>query len=154
MNTYSSSNIPVITDATGQVNANHAFTMDQNTLVYKSCSVTFKNQHYVFGGSHHGIDGDYSRQISQIDGCQLRRIGDLPFDHSYGTCTAVGDDRIYLCFNDGSWAGDDYEKCRYATRPEGPFSEVALSNHHHRFARIAASSSKMLNRLFILINIS
>ena len=116
LNTEESDNVPVLTDATGRVDRDLAFTFAKNTSVSYSCSVTFKNQHYVYGGDPY--DG-YERQISRIDGCRLRRIGDLPFDHHFGACTAVNDNRIYLCFQDGSDSSGDKKKCRYTTNPEG-----------------------------------
>ena len=116
LNTEESDNVPVLTDATGRVDRDLAFTFAKNTSVLNSCSVTFKNQHYVYGG--YVYDG-YERQISRIDGCRLRRIGDLPFDHYKGACTAVNDNLIYLCFQDGSDSSGDKKKCRYTTNPEG-----------------------------------
>ena len=35
----------------------------------------------VFGGD------SQKRQISEIDNCALKRIGDLSFDHDSGACT-------------------------------------------------------------------
>ena len=139
LNTKLSQNVPVLTDSSGRVDTNLAFTLDDNTSVWGSCSVTFQNQHYVYGGW-----GDYTRQISQIDGCRLRRIGDLPFDHYYAACAATSDDQIYLCFNGAS--SSDYKKCRYAAGPEGPFTDVTLSNYEHRHTRIAASPSNLLRQ--------
>ena len=144
LNSYYTSNQPVLTDASGRVDTNLDFTRDKNTIVYKSCSVIFKNQYYVYGGV--GSDYNRSRQISQIDGCRLRRLGDLPFYHIHATCTAGGDDRIYLCFN-SYYFNDDLNRCRFATQPEGPFYDVPRSNHGHIFARIASSPSNFTSLL-------
>ena len=127
---------PVLTDSTGQTDTNLGFTYDEDAIVHQSCSVTFKNQHFVYGGN----DNYSYRQISRIDGCQLRRIGDLSFDLNYATCTTVGNDRIYFCFTE--YKSTDRKKCRYATDPEGPFFDIPESNKEHRLTRIAASSSK------------
>ena len=135
LNTAFDYNVPVLTDSSGRVDTDLAFTFDENTSVRYSCSVTFKNQHFVYGGF-----GVYKRQISRIEGCQLRRIRDLPFDHERASCAAVGDDRIYLCFNLNS---ADHKKCRYAPGPEGPFYDAPLSNYDHEDARIAASPSNI-----------
>ena len=143
LNTAISSNIPVLTDATGQIDSDLAFTLDENTSVWRSCSVVVKNQHYAYGGDGYAY-GNYKRQISRIDGCRLRRIGDLPFDHEYGTCTTVIHDMIFLCFHAGSESAD-HKRCRYASQPEGPFfGTFSLSKWEHQFARIAASSGKFI----------
>ena len=140
LNTATNLNVPVITDSTGRVDTNFSFSFEEGTSVYKSCSIVFKNHHYVYGGS-----GDFIRQISVIDDCKLKRFGYLPFDHYYAACTAVGNNRIYLCFN-ADWEGDDYgdrKKCRYAPHPGGPFSDDLIGNYDHPYIRIAASSSNI-----------
>ena len=76
LNTFNG-NVPVITDASGQFHSLSRFTFDENTSVWRSCSITFRNHFYIYGG-----DGDQERQISRVDGCRLR-IGELPFDHKY-----------------------------------------------------------------------
>ena len=43
----------------------------------------------VFGGD------SQKRQISEIDNCALKRIGDLSFDHDSGACTT--DDKAKDC---------------------------------------------------------
>ena len=109
LNTAVGRNVPIITDATGRVDTDLRFTFGDDTSVWLSCSLTFQNQHYVFGGS-----SGYVRQISRTVGCRLQRIGDLPFDHYYAACTAVGDDRIYLCFDLNS---ADHKTCDSTTGP-------------------------------------
>ena len=135
LNTYLPGNVPVITDASGRVDTNTGFTFGENTSVFEVCSVTFQNEFYIYGGK-----GSFARQISKIVGCRLDRVGTLPFDHQYATCATSGDDRIYLCFD---YRGSvDEKKCRFATHPEGPFSNVPDSYFGHTGARIAASPSK------------
>ena len=95
--------------------------------------MTFKNQHFVFGGETE------TEQISQIIGCSLTRVGTLSFDHRHGACTNVANNKIYLCFNDRS---GDYKKCRFATSPTGQYTEVQESTHEHRHTKIASSNSK------------
>ena len=86
------SNVPVITDSTGKVDTDFNFEFGENTSVYYSCSIKYKNEFFIFGGNY----GDERRQISKISGCQLEQIGALDFDHYYGTCTDVNDMRILL----------------------------------------------------------
>ena len=49
----------------------------------------------VFGGANRIID-----QISEVDKCQLKRIGSLPFPYRLGGC-AICQDTIFLCFSSG-----------------------------------------------------
>ena len=35
---------------------------------------------FVFGGRDDYITGEYDRQISVVDQCQLKKIGEVPFD--------------------------------------------------------------------------
>ena len=54
----------------------------------------------------------------------MRRLGDLPFDFTYGTCgTFMINDQptILLCFD---WNGKDYKRCRSLIRK----NEIALGN--------------------------
>ena len=92
----------------------------------------YKNQFYVFGGAI--TYGGDRRQISRLEGCSLQRIGTLAFDHHYGACTGVNDERIYLCF-------DYYSSkvCRHAENPLDTFTEAASSVYDHRVISIAAS---------------
>ena len=69
----------------------------------------------------------------------FRRIGTLAFNHEFGDCVSVTDDRIYLCFN--SETGDG-KKCRVGSSPTGQFSEVAPSNYEHRVTRIATNNGE------------
>ena len=41
-------------------------------------------------------------KISQIDGCNIKRIGNLEFDFSFGACNTYQFDveKILLCFSD------------------------------------------------------
>ena len=136
LNTFREYNVPVKIYANGRADNSLDFTIAENTQVAHSCSVTFRNQNYVLGG-HLGN----SRQIGRIEGCRLETIGRLPFSHRHATCTTVGDDRIYLCFNvEGT---SDYKQCRYATQPDGPFFDVPFSNHDHRLSRIASSAGNI-----------
>ena len=112
---------------------------DENVQVSESCSVTWRNQFYVFGGSEN------KRQISQLTGCKLSLIGTLAFDHNYADCSIAGEDIIYLCFD-----YNDSKKCRSAADPLGNFSEIPLSTFEHRETRIASSNSKFCVDVLIL----
>ena len=66
-------------------------TFEDQTEIYKSCSLLWRNKIMVFGGVNE------SRQISTIDQCSLTRVGKLEFSFNYGACTSAHD-QIYLCF--------------------------------------------------------
>ena len=110
--------------------------INEQSEVYKSCSVQWRNGFYVFGGSSN------KRQISKVDGCQLRPIGSLAFDHYTGGCSVMND-AIYLCFNVVFNSGD-YKRCRSATEPTENFTQIPLSTFDHRWARTASSNSKLI----------
>ena len=126
---------PVITDAYGKVDTDFNFEFGANTSVHKSCSLMYKNEFFVFGGSN--TYGSDQRQISKLSGCRLERIGTLDFNHHLGACTGVRDTRIYLCFN-----YFDTKKCRYAENPLDTFTEAASSVFEHQVTSIAASDCK------------
>ena len=123
-------NRPTIINALGQEDTNFQFILGENTQVHKSCSITWRNEFYIFGGSQE------KRQLSKVVGCELKRNGSLSFDHKFGGCANVADKFIYLCFSD-SVGG--FKKCRGATSPTGQFEDVDHSVYEHRWTRIAAS---------------
>ena len=56
--------------------------MDIESTVYHSCSVSWKNKMFIFGGTAYE-----KRQIAQIEDCKLKKVGELQFDLDFGTCT-------------------------------------------------------------------
>ena len=66
---WSSSNVPVVTNSNGKNDRDIDFIFGEDTQVYAPCSLTWRGEHYVFGGRYE------SRQISKIIGCELRNIG-------------------------------------------------------------------------------
>ena len=88
--------------------------------------------HAVFGGEKN------ERQVLQVDDCGLSRIGTTPFDHVFGACAST-DVLIMLCFNLDS---NDYKRCRQASSPSGPWTQMALSRYDHRATSIATSAGK------------
>ena len=132
-------NQPIFFDPKGQIGFTIAMPFGKETESFESCSVTYRNRFYVFGGETH------KRQISEVTRCELKRIGTLEFDHSRGTCSSIDNREIYLCFG-----GSAHKKCRLAVEPLGKFAEIASSTHNHRWARTAASSSKFHNIIRVL----
>ena len=113
----------------------------RKTEAYNSCSVIWQNRLHIFGGYA------LKRQISQLIDHELQHIGELAFDHSHAACSVMNNQHIYLCFNspEGAAPGaDDYKRCRRSTGPLELFSEVASSNHTHRYTQISCTKSKFL----------
>ena len=107
-----------------------------NTEAHTSCLINWQNQWHVFGGRNQ------MRQISRLNGRRLDRIGDLAFDHYFGSCSMVNN-QIHLCFhfadnNDNN----DYQRCRRSTGPLETFSEIALSNYEHGRSKAGSTDSK------------
>ena len=127
-------NVPIITNGSGKDERDFSFVYEQGTEVYNSCSFTWQNRHFVFGGRNE------KSQISMVDECTLKLVGQLTFNHFSGACANVDNRLIYLCFN--SLDSDDYKKCRYSTSPLGEFQQILDSIHNHPSTRIAADECK------------
>lgn len=132
LNTHSSMNAPTITDAAGRADTSGFwFKIEENAEVYFSCSLSFQGRNYIYGGSNE------RNQLSVVDGCALKRIGDLPFAFRLGACTSTPD-QVFLCFDLGS----DYKTCRVGQSANGPFVEIDKSIYAHKEIRIETSKSK------------
>ena len=137
MCTYSSSNIPIITDLAGTVKSggtDFGFEYGTGTQVYLSCSITWKGAFYVFGGSSEST----KTQISLVDDCKLTRVGTLPFQLYQGACTNVNNEEFYLCF--GLY---NIDSCYKGMEPGGSFSSTADSFKHHYKTRIANNQGEL-----------
>ena len=134
LNSYPSSWKPeILLDSNGRQDALGCFTHDQNAEAGCSCSVTWKNQLFIFGGDKN------KRQISKLVGYNLKVIGSLPFDHEWATCTNMADKKLFLCFNSVS---SDAKKCRWTNEPLGDFEQATLANYYHHRTRISSSEGK------------
>ena len=87
-------------------------------------------------------------QISKVTSCRLKPIGQLKFNHYFGDCVNVANNKIVLCFNNES---GDYKKCRMASSPTGAFSEITSSQHDHRTTRIATNDGKFVFFKFVYL---
>lgn len=126
----SSLKLPVITNASGKEEypvKDFYFLFGENTNVFESCSLTWHGEFYVFGGN-----GDYTNQISKLNGCKLERIGSLEFEFDQGDC-AVINDVVHLCFN-----YDQPKRCSVSNSPDGNYRHVSDSYYNHRTIRIGA----------------
>ena len=122
------SNTPQLIDTAGVLSTNFDFNGQE---VFYSCGVTFQNKHFIFGGSN-----KHKRQIIQINDCDLIEIGSISFDHYSGACGST-DEMVILCFN--SNGSNDYKRCRQASSPNGPWTQIALSTYKHSLTSIANS---------------
>lgn len=75
------------------------FLFQSGTGAYGSCSALINGAMMIFGGD----TLPYVNQISVVESCQLRRIGNLPMDFYLGACTTIqnnaGNDETLLCFD-------------------------------------------------------
>ena len=148
MSTWKAKNVPVLTSAAGREDKDFNFEIDEEAEVYQSCSLTWENEFYVFGGK------SMKKQISKVSSCRLEPIGQLAFDHYYGDCVNVANNKVVLCFN---VASGDYKKCRNASSPTGAFSEMAPSQYDHKHTRIATDNGefiKLSNKNYLLMTLS
>ena len=132
LSTYKEQNKPILTDSNGKVEAN-IFQLGNDTEVSLSCAVTFQDKFYLYGGSSE------KTQISRIEGCSLKRVGDLAFDVVAAGCT-VSNDTIYLCFG----KENEQKTCHSAISSKGPFATITESKQKHGYTRIASSPSLFL----------
>ena len=139
LNTYGGWKLPFLVDANGRNDANIFMVFDEGTEVYHSCSLTWRNEFFVFGGDQQ------NRQISKLSGCRLSLVGTLAFDHYRAACSNVDDEAIYLCFNENA---ADNKKCRSAVDPLGNFADIHFSTFEHRQIRIASSQSEFFCQSF------
>ena len=109
------------------------FSINNDTEVFHSCSITWYNELYVYGGD------SKKTQISKVTDCRLEQVGELEFEHKQGDCVNVADEQIYLCFDQNN----GWKKCRVRTAPLGQFNEITSSHYDHRATRIATDDSEL-----------
>ena len=91
-------NVPVVTDASGKDYRGFRFNWAEGTESHYSCSLTWENEMYMFGGKNQ------MRQISKLSGCGLTNEGTLSFNFNFGACAStigrflVSSKRIYNFF--------------------------------------------------------
>lgn len=132
LSTNNDATVPTITNAAGDVDRDFYFSIDNDAEVSRSCSIVWNNQLYIFGGK------SMKTQISKVTNCRLERVGELAFNHAFGACTNVADDRIYLCFDE-----KNAKKCRVGSSPMGSFTEITSSHNAHKWTRIATNNGEL-----------
>ena len=131
LNTFKAENVPLVVDNFGN-SREPKFEMLDETEAYRSCSVTFQNEMWMFGGFTE------MRQVSKVVGCTLKRVADLTFDFHEGACT-VGRNEVYLCFDNWQKNG---KKCWKSQNPQGEYARIADTSYEHSEIRIAASNGE------------
>ena len=107
------------------------FTHESNSEASVSCSLTWNNEMYIFGGERN------KRQISKLARYNLQVIGSLPFDFLLGGCTNMAGRKLFLCFD-----SNDDKRCHWSTDPLGSFNDVPLTSYNHQDIRISSSDCK------------
>ena len=108
------------------------FAKDWQTDTRFSCSVTWKNQFYVFGGENE------PQQISRLIAHKLTKVGSLEFSFSGGACTQMNNKLVFLCFD-----SKDKRKCWKSANPLNSYKSIPSSNSDHGYIQISASKSKL-----------
>ena len=129
LNFRSSSNVPMIIDGNGQ-SKNISLTYDSENEV--SCSIVWRGAMYVFG----------RWSISMVDGCQLKRIGELTFEFRGGCCAQRSNEKVFLCFAWDSRRPTSSKDCHESNGPLEVFTELPSSNYEHSYTRTAATEGK------------
>ena len=130
-NTYKSFFSSVLINSGGKQQELGCFTFDDNSEALYSCSLTWNNHMYIFGGVSN------RRQISKLVGNNLQVIGNLTFYFDIGGCTNMADRKLFLCFD-----LYDAKRCRWSTGPLSSFHNASLSSYSHYRTRISSSECK------------
>ena len=112
------------------------FEFGKDTEVFRSCSLQWQNQYYVFGGYNK------KRQVSMVNGNRLEQKATLDFEFKEGTCSILNQNILVLCFD---W--DEAKMCRQSNNPLGSFKKLPSSNYDHRRIRIASFGGENTNLL-------
>ena len=114
----------------GYQNLTLDFELGNDVEVYYSCSLQWKNQYYVIGGSK-------LSQVSMLSGNRLERKRTLEFNFQNGGCAVLNQSTIVLCF-------DQYKPtvCHQSNNPLGSFTKLPNSKFIHENIRIASFDGK------------
>ena len=121
-------NPPLIIDENGDPDYDISMTYDYRTQVFGSCSAFFRGEMYVLGGQLH------KTQVSVVDGCNMKRLVDLPFEFSYGTCEQI-EDFVAVCFG-----VENHTMCKKFKGVYGPSISLEMmqsTNHAHRYSHLS-----------------
>ena len=92
---------------------------------------------YLFGGYTRQYIN--KRQILMIDDCELKKVGDLPFNFTYGACAQRQNKQVFLCFHRTS-----RRECYESNGPLDSYTKLSRSNYDHLQVPIAVTDGKHL----------
>ena len=107
------------------------FVFGNGTDADSSCSVQWRNQFYIFGGS------SQEQQVSMVNGNRLERKATLDFKFQEGGCTVLNEQTIVLCFGGSPW-----KVCQKLSHPLGSSTVTPITHYDHRYTRIAGFNGK------------
>jgi len=97
---------PVLFDKSGHLTELNRFRFRQNTGAIRSCSLIHDGVMYIVGGK---LGSNYDKQISILESCQLRQVGQMPISFEYGACNtytnSTGKEQALLCFSSSNSNG-------------------------------------------------
>ena len=129
LNNYQGSwNPAMLINSDGRQEELNCFTHNDSSEAYCSCSLTWNNEMYIFGGSSN------KRQISKLVWYNLQLIGSLPFDFRFGGCTNMAGRKIFLCFD-----VLNNKRCHWSTDPLGKLNDLPLASYSHQDTQISSS---------------
>lgn len=143
LSTYNDKNLPMVISLKGPYDDQLEFVYEENTAVKYSCAAILNDEMYVFSGPtlRKSQEVDTYKQISKVEDCKLKRVGELPFERNTfveggycGTFLFPEDEyRVMLCFYDG-----EGKKCMSyeGTNFDTQFPE---STHRHSFVKALTS---------------
>jgi len=116
LSTRPSTNVPMVITLNGEVDDDINFTFGVNTQVHGSCAASWFNRMFVFGGLNQ------KRQMSEVQDCKLKRIGDLDFGFVGGGCNTFSFG-IMLCFDyDADKKCHSFNGETFKTKPSSKYS--------------------------------
>ena len=133
LNQEKSSSKPITINMFSGESSEIDFEFGSGTRVTCSCSILWHGEMWFFGGDY------YRTQISQIDNCELKRMGDLPFRLDEGDCVNWNEHKIILCFDI-----DKPDRCHEANGPLEVMSRKQDAIYDHRETRIATNGQFIL----------
>lgn len=137
LNTNGRYNVPLIIDGKGK-SKEIEFTYGYDTIAQDACSVVWWGQMYLFGGVQ------VENQISVVSQCQLKRVGNLPFDMRWGACAQQNNENIFICFEHASYS-ETWKNCHRSSGPLEAFEQLPSTTYEHRSTHIAATKGNFLN---------
>jgi len=127
--------VPFTFGLNGHVQSKIDFKFPDLTAVFLGCATVFENKMLYFGGV-----GNNNKQLSQVEDCSLKRIGELDFEFENGACNTFDrndKEEVFLCFS-----STDAQVCKIyngSVTTDGP-----TSNNPHASTQLGNYSKQPL----------